>query len=482
MAIRAFPLGIGLLAALCLAACDGAESGPIVVSAIGGAPERINPNLKRVDAATAILLESTAQGLVRFNAEGQIEPALAQSWIVSDDGLRYTFRLARGAKWANGQDVTAEQVVARLKATMSRASSNALKPLLGVIDDIESMTDDVLEISLKAPRAHFLQLLAQPDMAILQSEKGTGPFQAEATENGAVLLAPIPEEEGEETREPTRSVLLRGEEAAKAVARFEAGGADLVTGGTIASLPYARSARLPANTLRFDPAHGLLGLAFTRLEGRWADAGAREALSMALDRGAIATALQVPELRARPTLLPAGLEEVRQPALPLWASQPLDGRRARASQALANGEADPPIIRVAVPDTPGHRFLFALIRRDWRAIGVDAVAVESGATSDLAFIDEVSPITGASWYLRRFSCEIQPVCDPEIDALLADARQTRSIAERMRFFAEADRRLTDASYYIPIGSPVRWSLVSGRLSGFRTNVFAQHPLGELIAE
>ena len=71
------------------------ETGPIEVSAIGGPPALANPNLQPLDAPSAFLTEAVAQGLVRFNAEGEIEPALAQSWIVSDDGLRYTFRIRR---------------------------------------------------------------------------------------------------------------------------------------------------------------------------------------------------------------------------------------------------------------------------------------------------------------------------------------------------------------------------------------------------
>src|SRR5687767_5165445 len=81
----------------------------------------------------------------------EIGPALAQSWIVSDDGLRYTFRLRR-TSWADGSRVTAGQVVARLRAALSRASRNPLKPSLGAISDIMAMTDEVLEISLTGPR------------------------------------------------------------------------------------------------------------------------------------------------------------------------------------------------------------------------------------------------------------------------------------------------------------------------------------------
>src|SRR3954471_25020041 len=112
MKIRGF-CRLALIAGLfALGGCGGEQSGPIRVSAIGGAPQLLNPNLQPLDPPSAFLTEAIAQGLVRFDASGEIEPALAQSWIVSDDGLRYTFRIRR-ATWADGSPVTAPQVATR---------------------------------------------------------------------------------------------------------------------------------------------------------------------------------------------------------------------------------------------------------------------------------------------------------------------------------------------------------------------------------
>src|SRR5688572_833766 len=156
-----------LLAALVfLSGCDDAETGPIRISAIGGEPQLLNPNLHPLDPPSAFLIEAAAHGLVRFDGAGEIEPALAQSWIVSDDGLRYTFRIRR-MQWPDGSPVTAEQVAARLRAAFSRASRNPLKPVLGGIAEVIAMTDQVLEIRLHGPRPNQLQLLAQPGMGII---------------------------------------------------------------------------------------------------------------------------------------------------------------------------------------------------------------------------------------------------------------------------------------------------------------------------
>jgi len=470
------------LGCLFLAACEDIETGPVTVSAIGAVPKLANPNLQPLDPPSFMLVESVAQGLVRFDAAGQIEPALAQRWIVSDDGLNYVFRLAP-AEWQDGGKVTADQVAARLRAAGSRASRNPLKPILGAIDEIVAMTDEVIEISLKSPRPNFLQLLAQPEMAVLRGDQGAGPYRLAAEAEGGLLLRPLPSEA--EADEPAAaaapSILLRGERAGVAVARFERGLADLVIGGSGGDLAVARAARLPARALVFDPAAGLFGLAFVRDEGRLADPALRRALSMALDRDAIVAALGVPGLRPRDSLLPAGVRELPQPALPDWSENPLAMRRELAARVIEAGSDAPLTLRVAMPDGPGYRLLFAHLRRDWRAVGVAAEAVAIGTPADLRLIDAVAPVNLASWYLRTFTCETRWVCNAAADEMMAGARIAPTAAARRELLANADRILAETVPFISIAAPVRWSLVSSRLTGFRANVFARHPAGELIA-
>jgi peptide/nickel transport system substrate-binding protein len=478
--VTRFPPALRLLAAsLLLAGCGGKETGPISVSAVGGEPRLANPSRVPLDPPSAVLLEAVAQGLVRFDSGGEIEPALAQRWIVSDDGLRYTFRLGK-ARWSGGR-ITAEQVVARLKAAAAPASRNPLKPVLGAIEEIVAMTDDVLEISLKSPRPNFLQLLAQPEMAIVRGGEGSGPYRAERRPDGAVRLVAIEtdRDEGESSRRPP--LLLRGESAAVATARFGEGQADLVLGGTLADLPLARAMRAPAAQLRFDPASGLFGLAFAAKDGPFARMETRQALAMAIDRPALAAALGVPGLQARESLLPAGIEGLAGVSAPAWIRDPLPARQARASALLREaGEGGRLAVRVALPDGPGHRLLFARLRRDWAAVGVEAMRVRAGAAADLRLVDEVAPAGLASWYLRHFSCESSPICDPAADEMMAAARIAPDAASRRGLIANADRILAGLGPFIPLTTPVRWSLVTPRLTGFRPNAFGRHPIGELI--
>jgi len=475
-------LPAALAALLLLAAgCTKSDDGPIAISAIGAPPRLANPSREALDAPSAYLLQSTAQGLVRFDADGDITQGLAQSWIISDDGLRYTFRLAR-AKWPDGTAITADQVVARLKAVAAPGSPNPLKPAMGAVEEIVAMTDEVLEIGLKAPRPNFLQLLAQPELAILRNGAGAGPLLVARQLGGAVRLAP-PKPDEDSDRQPPPDVVLRGEAAGIAIARFERRQAALVLGGTAGDLPLARAARLPSGAaLAFDPVDGLFGLAFAPAPG--APLGTpevRQALSMAIDRRAMVAALAVPNLEPRESLLPVGVEGLGAPAIPAWTTEATEGRRALARRTLAAQLKGAPLhLRVALPEGPAYRIVFAILRRDWAALGVTAERVAAGAPADLRLLDEVAPASLASWYLRHFACGGGLVCDPAADQALDTARMAPNQDARRAALAEADRILAGDAPFIALAAPVRWSLVAQRLTGFRPNPFGRHPAGELV--
>jgi len=207
----------------------------------------------------------------------------------------------------------------------------------------------------------------------------------------------------------------------------------------------------------------------------------RRALSMAIDRAAIAAALATPAVQPRTTLAPAVAGELSAPAQPDWAASPLPMRRQIAARTIAALDA-PLRIRVSMPEGPGYRLLFAYLRRDWQLIGAEAERVRAGAPADLHLIDAVAPETLASWYLRHFTCRESLVCDPAADQALDAAQAARTAAERQGQLAVADQILGGVTPFIPLGSPVRWSLVSPRLTGFRPNAFGRHPAGTLIAE
>lgn len=479
---------LGALAAFAaLLGCTRRDDSPVRVVVIGNTPHVVDASQRPLTAADAILTGATAQGLVRLDAGGQIVPGLAERWNVSDDGLSYIFRVG-DHRWPDGARVTARFIVRQLRAAVAPASRNPLKTVLTGIVEIDA-TNEVIEIRLAAPRPNLLQHLARPELAIVRQSaggaggagggRGAGPFRIAPDKHDHIrLLRSVPA--GDTDREET--VLLSSARAALAVALFLEGEADLVLGGTANDLPVVRAADPPDAALRIDPAVGLFGLAVVDVSGPLASPDLRRALAMSIDRDSLVTAIGVDGLQPRTSLTAPGLSNLLAPAVPGWAAAPLPQRQAEARRLVAASAPAARQIRVAIPTGPGYRVVFAHLKRDWATVGIDAVRVDLARSADLRLIDEVAPSRGASWYLERFTCARAPVCDQQADAALAAARIAQNPAERAARFAEADRRLSDATVFVPLTAPVRWWLVARRITGFRANPFAVHSLADLFGD
>ena len=467
---------IGAVAAS-ISGCQRKAEGVVQVVVIGGQPRLADPQDGPLSASDAVLVDSVAQGLVQFDARGQVEPGLAETWNVSDDGLSYIFRLANGT-WPNGKKITAEQVARMLRRMMNASGSDPMGDSFGAVDEVVAMTDRVLDIELKQPRPHLLQLLAQPQMGLVYEGGGTGPFSVDRAKSRDGRLRLTREVATPDDEETTKEELDLSSAAARAaVDSFVAGTSDLVLGGTFADLPYAQRASLPRRALQFDPASGLFGLVPATDKGPIADEEVRQFLSAAIDRDKLLSALSVPGLVSRATVLEPGLDNVPDPVAPDWSSSPLAERKAAlASTAKRLFAGKPPVIRIALPEGSGGDALFDRLAQDWAAFGIETKRVALSATADLKLVDKVAPSTSPSWFLRHFRCAAVAICDPKIDEMLEGARDTPVIAQRSALFTEASRQIDARQLFIPIAAPIRWSLVSGRIAGFAGNRFAIHTL------
>ena len=475
-------LSLIVLAGLALipSGCWDKREGAVRVTVIGVAANVRDPALTPLSAPDAVLIATVGQGLVRFDAAGNVVPGLAERWNVSDDGLSYIFRIA-SADWSGGRKITAQQVARILKRSISESSVNPLKDTAGAVDDIVAMTDRVIEIRLKAPRPNLLSVLAQPEFAIVRNGTGTGPFQVDPKQDkpGELRLTREIVSADEETARRDE-VSLSSAPAEQAIRAFAAGNSDLVLGGTFSDLPYAQRVKLPRGSLRFDPASGLFGLVPSRSGSVLDDVGIRQLLSEAIDRDALVDALRVPGLAARTTVLEPGLDGLPNPAPPPWAGTALADRRASlvAESARQFGQ-EKPTIRIFLPEGPGSDILFNRLMIDWGAIGVTAERAKSALASDLKLIDAVAPSTSPAWFLRQFRCQVAPLCDAQADELLGAARDALVPAQRYALLGQAAARIDDMQLFIPLAAPVRWSLVSGRIQGFAGNRFARHTLTDL---
>ncbi len=115
------------------------------------------------------------EGLTRLDAKDQPVAGVAEKWEVSADGLTYTFHLRAGAKWANGEPVTAQDFAFAWQRALNpeTASENAYmlfpvknaqayneKKLPSEQLGVKALNERTLEVTLEKPTAYFLSLVA----------------------------------------------------------------------------------------------------------------------------------------------------------------------------------------------------------------------------------------------------------------------------------------------------------------------------------
>lgn len=125
-------------------------------------------------------LNNLVEGLVRLDAQHLAAPATAESWVVSEDGKTYTFKLRQQAKWSNGDAITASDFVygwtEMLKPETASPAAFLAYDIVGARDfnegkgqasdlGIKALDEHTLEVKLNAPSMAFLNILTNPNFA-----------------------------------------------------------------------------------------------------------------------------------------------------------------------------------------------------------------------------------------------------------------------------------------------------------------------------
>ena len=149
-------------------------------------PPHLDPTSAAAGAIDSVLYSNVFEGLTRFASDGSIIPGLAQSWVISDDGMTYTFKLAEGVTFHDGTTMDAEDVKFSLDRARAEDSANAQKALFASIADVEAVDASTVKITLSAPNGSLLFNLAWGDAVIVAPESienikqapvGTGAFK-----------------------------------------------------------------------------------------------------------------------------------------------------------------------------------------------------------------------------------------------------------------------------------------------------------------
>jgi oligopeptide transport system substrate-binding protein len=176
-------------------------------------PRTLDPALS-TDIYAVTVIQQVFDGLVQFDKDLNVVPAIAKSWNISPDGLTYTFFLREGVKFHNGREVNARDFVYSftriLDPRTKSSSSDFFMRIVGTKEFVNKKAKEVkglmapdnytVKVILSEPYAPFMSILAMKGAKVVPKEEveklgvdfgkspvGTGPFRFVSMREGTEI-------------------------------------------------------------------------------------------------------------------------------------------------------------------------------------------------------------------------------------------------------------------------------------------------------
>ena len=489
--------------------------------ALSTEPESLDPQKSRsVEAAD--VLRDIGEGLVTYNAAGELVPGTAESWEIAGDGLTYTFRIRPEARWSNGDPVTAADFVFGMQRLVDPATAafyaaelsnvvNATAVITGEMAPTElgvSAPDErTFVMSLVRPTPYLLSLLTHP--STFPVHRGSVEQHGEAfaragnlLSNGAYVLV---------GREPgailelhrnthywndaeTSIDVVRHHVVTQELAqfhRYRAGELHLTS--TVPPENFEQIRAEYGDELHIAPTLGVYYYGFNLTKPPFAgNPELRQALSMAIDREVLVEAITGRGEAPAYSWVPPGVHNYEPVQLP-YAGLSQQERTAIAQSLYrkAGYSKDNPLrfeLRYNTSDT--HQKIALAMQAMWRKVlGAEAtiVNVEFQVLLDQMREREITQAFRASWFgdyndANSFlaimqsdsAANIPGYSNPEFDALMQSAGEQLDLDRRRLYLEEAERVLLADHAVIPLYFYVSKHLVKPAVRGWQDNILNYH--------
>ena len=468
--------------------------------AIGTEPPSLDPGLA-TDTTSSMVVQNILDPLVTLGDDLSPQPALAESWETSADGLVVTFILKQNGIWTNGDPVTAHDFEFSWKRTLSpEVAADYAYQLYGIAgaadynsceENCQPLRDEVgvtalddytLEVVLTSPQAWIVKQMAHTSFYPVHQatveefgDKWTEPENI--VTNGAFVLAEwnhdsfMAFERNDDWREADRVALTRIEgpiivDGMTAVQAFEAGEVDVLD----EQVPVQDVPRLKETPeWQLYPALGTYYYGFN--VENITDVNQRRAMALAIDRQTIVEnvtqAEEIPATGFTPQGMP-GFEVINPDSE--WL--PVTGDIERAKELMAQ-VADPVTdITLIVNDSPGHREIAVAIQDMWKELGINVDLKVQEWAQFLEFLgpppDQSVDVFRLGWigdyvdafnFLELWTCDSgnnnANFCNEEFDALIEEARNTQDDAGRYEIYNQLEEIMFGADGELPF-APIYW--------------------------
>lgn len=518
------PIIAATIAALALA--TAAAQAKTLVYCSEGSPENFNPMLNET-GTTFDANRPVYSRLLNFKpGTTQVEPALAQSWNISPDGLTYTFHLRHNAHWQSNQyfkptrGFTADDVVWSFQR--QTLDSNPYHKVSGgtydyygdmgltdLLDHVEKVDDYTVKFVLKQPNAPFLADMAM-DFATIQSKEysealtkigkpelidqlpiGTGPFSFVAYQQDATIRFRAFKGYWGPKVKIDNLVFSINKDPAVRLAKLRAGECQIAAYPNIADLPSIKAD--PKLKLLSQPGLNIGYLAFNQLKKPFDDVRVRIALNMAIDRDAILKAIYQGAGQPAKNLIPPTMWSYND-AVPQFKYDPAAAKKMLADAGYPNGFdtnlwAQP----VQRPYNPNGRQMAELMQADLAKIGVRAKIVsyewgeyrkraqagehdmaQYGWTGDNGDPDNFfGPIAGCD-AARIGGGNIAKWCNKDFDAMIKKAAAMSSQAERTVVYKQAQVLMHQQAPFFLVAHSIVYLPMAKNVMGYTMSPLGSH--------
>lgn len=455
-------------------------------------PESLDPTSVAAAAVGEVVHGNVLEGLTRIEENGRAAPLLALDWDVSDDQLRYRFRLRPGVRFHDGAPLDAAVVAYSLERAKSLGHANKLAGTLANIQAIGTPDARTVELVLRHADPFLPFRLGESPAVILhpgsagraaQAPVGTGPYRLTRLPDGDIDLRrwdgfrdpeairidaaafrfiPDPEQQIQAVLDRRVDLLFRA--ATTSIDRFDASSDYEVLAGS---------------------SSGKGMVAINHRRAPLGDVRVRRALTHAIDREAFIREV----LHGRGRAIGSHFVPTDPDYVNLTAVHPYDPDRARALLKEA-GVRTPLKLDLTLPPTPYALAGGPVIARDLQAVGIQARLVRvswsewlSGVFHgrfDLSLILHVEPLdydiyTRPDYYFGYDS--------PAFRALVEQHAASTNPRVQSRLFRQIQRHLADDAVNAWIFSPEIISVVRKGLNGVPMDypIFA-HDVGAMYWE
>lgn len=427
-----------------------------------------------------------------------LEPDLAERWEQPDD-TTYIFYLRKGVKFhdkppVNGRELTADDVVFTFERMLADDPENIRRGQYAMIESVEALDSHTVKITLSEPFAPFLSTLAtvfasvlpRADVDFKTTVIGTGPFMLDEVDKGVKYVYNKHPEYYEDGKPYLDGIVLHIiPDMSARLAALRGKQVDVVD---LVTYQQAKPVLDADPSLGWEkwPGNFSVMVRLNTLHKPLDDPRVRQALSLGLDREAIARAL-------------GGGEGVVNGPVPTalgdWAVNPseLPGFTRdveKAKQLLAEaGYPDGLTLNALGGSTPDNRkIMLEAMAGQWADIGVTlnirlipATEVNGIRVSKEFELLADNLTIGADpdnylyvEYHSESSGNIGSYSDPVLDELLDQQRREMDETKRRELLVEAQKRVAENAFILTSGDPIYTSIWQPYVGGFRHSYINQY--------